>query len=150
MASRKRKILFSGMIASDPGQGGATWAVLQYLLGFQRLGHEIWFVEPVKPDKLRPPGCALGESANARYFQKTVAEFGLEHRASLLLAGTQQTIGLPYDELRRIAKAADVLINVSGMLADDALTAQIPVRVFLDLDPAFVQVWHANYGIDMG
>jgi hypothetical protein len=36
------------------------------------------------------------------------------------------------------------------MLADPHLSARIPVRVFLDLDPGFVQVWCANYGIDMG
>jgi len=36
------------------------------------------------------------------------------------------------------------------MLSDEKLLDPIPVRVFLDLDPAFVQIWHANYGIDMG
>ena len=34
----KRTILVSGMMAGDPHHGGATWAVLQYLLGFRRLG----------------------------------------------------------------------------------------------------------------
>jgi len=41
-----------------------------------------------------------------------------------------------------------VLINISGMLTDPDLIANIPARVYLDLDPAFVQVWHAQ-GIDM-
>ena len=38
------------MIAADPYQGGATWAVLQYLLGLRRLGHRVCFVEPMKPN----------------------------------------------------------------------------------------------------
>ena len=33
------------MVAAAPHQGGATWAVLQYLLGFKRLGHDVYFVE---------------------------------------------------------------------------------------------------------
>ena len=47
-------ILMSGMMAADPHQGGATWAVLQYLLGFQALGHEVYFVEPVQDTALQP------------------------------------------------------------------------------------------------
>jgi hypothetical protein len=55
---------------------------------------------------------------------------------------------LPYDRLAAVARRADVLVNVSGMLADDQLTAAIPIRVYLDLDPAFIQLWHTQ-GIDM-
>jgi hypothetical protein len=78
-----------------------------------------------------------------------VTDFDLGHRASLLLEGTRQTIGLPYDELLRAARRADVLINISGMLVDEDLIRLIPVRVYLDLDPAFIQLWHSVQGIDM-
>ena len=56
------------MIAGDPRLGGATWAVLQYLLGFRRLGDDVLLVEPIKPASLRPAGAKLAESANAEYF----------------------------------------------------------------------------------
>ena len=36
------------------------------------------------------------------------------------------------------------------MLADPALTEPIPVRVYLDLDPGFNQLWCAAEGIDVG
>src|SRR5262245_23111118 len=100
MKRTQRRILLSGMIAGEPGQGGATWAVLQYLLGFARLGHEVYFVEPVQ--SVQPPGSPLGTSANARYFQRVVAEFGLEQRAALLLTGSRQTTGLAYEKLIEI------------------------------------------------
>lgn len=145
----KLTILFSGMIAAVPNQGGATWAVLQYLLGLKRLGHDVYFVEQIAPVALSPVAASLDRSANAAYFRQVMADYGLAPSAALLLAGTQQTVGLPYDQLRQIASHADVLINISGMLADEALTQGIPVRVYLDLDPAFNQLWHAAYGIDM-
>jgi hypothetical protein len=47
------------------------------------------------------------------------------------------------------ARRADLLINISGMLRDPAIVDPIPRRVFLDLDPAFNQMWQAQ-GIDMG
>src|SRR5678810_211711 len=97
MADRKLSILFSGMVAGDPGQGGATWAVLQYVLGLRRLGHEVCLVEPVQREKLRPGGTALGDSTSAAYFGAVAGEFGLGTSSALLLAGTQETVGLPYD-----------------------------------------------------
>ena len=137
------------MIAAVPHQGGATWAVLQYLLGFKRLGHDVYFVEPIEQAAVRPSGAPLASSANAAYFGEIIAEFGLERSAALLLKDTQQTIGLPYEQLRQVARRADVLVNISGMLTDKTLLRDIPLRVYLDLDPAFVQLWHAAQGIDM-
>jgi hypothetical protein len=149
MPNAKLTILLSGMMAADPNQGGATWAVLQYLLGFRRLGHDILFVEPVRETALRPTGAPLAASINATYFRQVVEEFGLEQTAALLLAGTRQTVGLPHEQLLRGAARADVLVNLSGLLADEELTARIPVRVYLDLDPAFTQLWHEVQGIPM-
>ena len=149
MAGARLTILLSGMIAAVPHQGGATWAVLQYLLGLKRLGHDVYFVEPVEEAVLRPFGAPLHRSINAAYFRQVMADFGLEGTSALLLAGTQQTVGLPYDRVHEIARRADVLVNISGLLADEALTENIPLRVYLDLDPAFTQLWQAVQGIDM-
>jgi hypothetical protein len=129
--------------------GGMVWSNLQYLLGLARLGHDVWFVEQVPPRAIRPEGTPLTASVNARYFRALVRAFGLEGRAALLEGGSRTTEGVPYDVLREAARRADVLLNVSGMLSDDALIAEIPARVYLDLDPAFNQLWHAVSGIDM-
>jgi hypothetical protein len=145
----KLTILFSGMIAADPWQGGATWAVLQYLLGFRRLGHEVLFVEPMARSSLRPAGISLEQSDNAAYFRSVMSDFGLAEHTALLLADTHETIGINYEDLIARAASADVLVNVSGMLTDPAITNRIPTRIYLDLDPAFVQLWHAVQKIDM-
>lgn len=131
------RILVSGMIAGDPHQGGATWAVLQYVLGLRRLGHDVTLVEPV----------ARPSAVTRRYFADVTREFALEDRAALLVA-PGQTVGLPYPRLRELARSADAVLNVSGLLEDEELLSRIPVRVYLDLDPAFNQLWHAG-GVDM-
>src|SRR5918998_6653341 len=99
MTATKLTILLSGMIAGVPHQGGATWAVLQYLLGLKRLGHDVYFVEPVEEAALLPTSAPLARSTNAAYFRRVMADFGLKQTSALLLAGTQETIGLPYDRL---------------------------------------------------
>jgi hypothetical protein len=133
------RVLFSGMVAGDPEQGGASWSILQYLLGFRALGHEVRLVEPV--DRLEP--------GVVSYFERLVRDFDLEGEAALLVRGSRETCGAPYKELARWAGEADLLVNVSGMLRDEELVGPAPLRVFLDLDPAFNQIWHAE-GIEMG
>lgn len=145
----KLTILVSGMIAGVPRQGGATWAVLQYLLGFRRLGHDVYFVEPVAESALRPERAPLARSTSAAYFRRVTNDFGLAESSALLLAGTRETTGLPYEQLRGVAERADVLINIAGMLEDPSLVSGARARVYLDLDPAFTQLWHAAENIDM-
>ncbi len=137
------------MIAAHPDQSGATWAVLQYLLGFVRLGHRVTFVEGIPVETLNPRGVPLDRTLNAGYFSGVMKAFGFDSTSSLMVAGTRQTVGLSYEQLRRLARSADVLINISGMLVDEELTGGIPRRVYLDLDPAFNQLWHSSQACDM-
>jgi hypothetical protein len=123
--------------------------VLQYLLGFRRLGYDVHFVEPVPAKSLRPAGVSLGESENARDFRRVVEQFDLTGRAGLFVPGAFQTVGMAYDDMMAAGARADVLLNVSGMLGDVLITRLIRRRVYLDLDPAFLQLWHATQGVDM-
>jgi hypothetical protein len=147
--NKKATIVVSGMIAADPGQGGAAWAVLQYVLGLGLLGHEVYLIEPIQPGAIRPAGSPLASSSNADYFRRVMSEFSLWDRSALLLAGSRETFGMPYEKALQIARRSDMLINISGMLADETMMSSIPIRVYLDLDPAFNQLWNAVHGIDM-
>src|SRR5215204_4022645 len=148
MAHRLRTFV-SGMIAGDPGQGGAAWAVLQYVLGLRSLGHDVFLVEPIAASSIQPAGAPLAASINASYFNDIVTRFELRDRAALLRQDTRETIGLLYDKLVETAVSADLLINVSGMLTDPRLFGAIERRVYLDLDPGFNQLWHAVEGVDV-
>src|SRR5581483_2722366 len=116
---RAVRILVAGMVAGDPHQGGATWAVLQYVLGLEQLGHEVWLVDPAEPT----------EEVKA-YF-------------AALELGPRATLG------RYEGPVPDVLLNISGMLRDERVLERTPIRVYLDLDPVFNQLWYAQ-GVDVG
>lgn len=129
------------MIAATPGQGGAAWAILQYLLGLRRLGCEVHFAEPVR-------GGAVSD-ASASYCRRLMRDFGFDGRWALV-PERGDPVGMTRSELREVAGDAELLLNVSGMLTDVDVLERVPVRAFLDLDPAFVQLWHAAEGVDMG
>jgi hypothetical protein len=142
-AGERLKIVLSGMVAADPHQGGASWAVLQYFEGLRRLGHDVLLVEPVGG---RHDTELLGSGSEVvAYFES----LRLSEGSAALLAPWGETAGLPYEAIAAFAADADLLINVSGMLRDERLLESIPVRAFLDLDPGFNQVWQAS-GEDMG
>jgi hypothetical protein len=149
-AQRGLRILVSGMIATVPYQGGATWAVLQYVLGLRRLGHDVCFVESIAPELIRPGGARLADSEQGRYFAAVSAQFDLGGRAALIESRGADTVGMSGEEVQRFADHADMVFNLSGVLRDERLLAPVPLRVFVDLDPAFTQMWHAGEGIDFG
>jgi hypothetical protein len=124
------RVLVSGMVAGEPGQGGAAWAVLQYVLGLRRLGHEVVLVEPV----------ASVQPQSVDYLRAVSERFGLEQAA--LVAADGESAPLDREQLRELAAGADLLLDVSGMLTDPELLEAVPVRAYLDLDPFFNQVWH--------
>jgi hypothetical protein len=146
--AERLRILVSGRIAATPHQGGATWAVLQYLLGLRELGHDVWFVEAIPAAQLRPAGAELACSLNAAYAARVLSGLGFAGRWALFREGTTHAVGLSYRSVA--ATRFDVHVNVSGCVRDDALTDPIPVRIYLDLDPAFTQVWHGIDGHDLG
>lgn len=138
MSARPLRIVVAGMVAADAGQGGAIWAVLQYVLGLARLGHDVVLVEEVDAARFAAAAPRLAAVARA---------FGLEGRAALVERGTGRAAGLSRAELER---GADVVLNLSGTLTDAAILDRADVRAFVDLDPAFTQLWHAAEGVDMG
>jgi len=111
------------MVARNPNQGGATWAVLQYVLGLRRLGHKVLLAEPID----NPSWDSI------TYFDNVCSAFGVDGQ-----------IVSPKDELAGF----DAVLNISGMLPPTTI-APIPTRIYMDLDPAFNQLWQAD-GIDRG
>jgi hypothetical protein len=134
-------VIVSGMIAATPWQGGATWAVLQYLIGLRRLGCDVHFLEPVN-------GAAPKADA-VEYVRAVMDRFGLEGRWALIPSDGHEPLGLARREVRDAARRADMLISVAGMLTDPDVTEVVPVRAYLDLDPAFTQLWNDAEGVDM-
>jgi hypothetical protein len=124
------RVLLSGMLVRTPHQGGATWAVLQWVLGLRALGHDVTVVEQLPA----PP------TAEQRAYAAVVErQTGV---APELFSGES-------GELARRTGPVDLLVNLSGALRDEALVGLAPTRLYVDLDPGFTQVWHAMGG-DVG
>ena len=144
-----RRVIIGVGIASYPlHAAGNTWAFLQWVLGFREAGWDVWMVEEVSRAKCidaHGQKCAPALSANLAHWNSVVSEFGLKDRATLLFDGEAKDIS----ELQRFARDAEFFYNISGHFKRRELLDIVPERIYVDLDPAFTQIWAEIYQSDM-
>lgn len=137
-------VVVAGSLAQRPGIGGHAWVFLQYLLGFRRLGYDVLFADQLDPalavDAAGRP-CPVEASVNARYLASVMADAGLDDSWTLLTGA--DGLGVPRREVIARTRGSALLLNVMGYLRDDDVLAAAPLRVFLDIDPGFGQMWRA-------
>jgi hypothetical protein len=136
-------VVIACSLAQRPHHGGHAWALLQYVLGFRQLGWEVLLLDRLEPemhcDELGRPA-PPDRSVNVRYFRDLTASFGVAGNSALLLDGGR-TVGLSRSEILRRTRSAAFLLDVMGFLGDDEILAAAPLRVYLDIDPGFPQLW---------
>ena len=136
------RILVTGLIGQY-AFGGVTWDYLQYVLGFQKLGHEVWYLEDTAtwaydPIKQEPSADC---SYNVNYLSRIMREFGLGDHWIYRNEADGSYHGVSDVQLaEKIIKESDVLANVSGACWLREVTASIPHKLFLDGDPMFTHI----------
>jgi hypothetical protein len=117
---------------------------LQYLLGFRRLGWDVLFVDRLEPemcvDRDGNPA-SFESSANLRYTAEIMERFGLSGDWALLYDRGRELAGCARRELVERARRSALLLNVMGFLDDEEILGAGPLRIFLDIDPGFPQMW---------
>lgn len=127
--------VLAGAIANKPGNGGEAWVRLNWLLGLRRLGWEVLFVEVV-PGRPHPAAVA--------HLERAMTDHGLGADWALLDDRGASVAGRPREDVEALAGEAEVLFNHSGHLGPGALRDSPRLRVYVDLDPAYTQVWAAD------
>lgn len=130
-------VVVSGAVARRIDCGGHVWALLQWALGFRKLGWSVVFLDRLDP----APG--LRESREVECFLDAMRRFGLWESFSLDIGSDERPIGLSRAAVLERVNDADLLVNVMGYLDDPELLARARRRVFVDIDPGFGQMWRA-------
>jgi hypothetical protein len=140
-------VVVGGALANKHLNGGEAWVRLSWVLGLRRLGCRVLFVEQIDPaacvDERGGPAPFAG-SANRRYFDEVVEQFGLTGSATLVLGEGEATSGRAWEDLLEDVSEADLLVNISGNLHAPELLRRIRRKAYVDLDPGFTQFWEAT------
>lgn len=136
MKSRPR-IIITGMVGLIP-IGGVAWDYLQYVIGFDRLGCEIYYHEDTKSWPYHPIEKTF--TSNGRYSAQFLADFFERYAPKLrerwhYFHLRETSYGMSRAAFERVARTADLFLNVSGASMFPEQFAPDCVKIFLDTDP---------------
>jgi GT2 family glycosyltransferase len=139
---RRPKIVLLGMMTPMP-VAGVVWQNLHYMLGFERLGFEAYYVET----HARTPAMLMSNpnddsaALGAEFIAAVMRRFGLADRwAYRALHDDGRCFGMSEIQLERLYTDAEVLINLHGAtqpLPELAATGRL---VYLETDPVQLQL----------
>jgi hypothetical protein len=127
--------------------GGLAWHHLQFVLGLARLGHEVCFLEdsndydwscydPIRQVTDRDPTYGL------KFAGELFGRVGLGDHWVYYDAHTSRWLGPCADRAMALCGDADLLLNLGNSNPLRPWTEQIPIRVLVDTDPVFTQLYH--------
>lgn len=136
------RIIVGSYLVRFPLGGYLSWA-LQWIVGFQRLGHEVYFVEksgwanscydPVRDEMT--DDCAYGTATLVAHLEP----FGLEHSWCYVDASGHYH-GLSREAIERVFATADLFVDMGthGAWLDEA--GATGVSILVDGDPGYTQM----------
>lgn len=141
------RVVVLGMVVRMPF-GGLTWHYLQYLVGLERLGHDVYYVEDscfFESDEegfcWNPSGRDHGDpSLGLRYTGDVFDRAGFGDRWAYYDGISRRWHGPCADRIEAICASADVVINVSAINPLRPWLREAPARLYVDTDPLFNQI----------
>ena len=138
----KPKLVFLGMMSRFP-VAGAVWGTIHYLIGFQRLGFDVYYVEShgCTPRDFVRDGDDEGWTGAAAFIDRVLRRFDLGHRwAYDPLADNDVHFGMSRSEVARLYAEAALIINYHGgtvPLPEHYATGRL---IYLETDPVELQI----------
>jgi hypothetical protein len=140
---KRKKIIVLGFMGGMP-IAGVIWQHIHYIVGLQRLGHEVYYVE----DTLNYPydPVAFNISDDHSYATQTLGRLAEEHGFQGRWAycarfkDPMESVGMSLDQIRALYREADCALNICGShdMNDDLRT--IRHLIYVESDPGVEQI----------
>jgi len=121
---------------------GVVWQTLHYLLGFERLGYDAYYVEThgLNPSMLMTRKTDDGAARAAAFIATIMRRFDLGDRWALhALHDDGRCFGMSEVDLRRLYGSAEMLLDLHGGTEPFAGLAATDRLVYLETDPVQLQ-----------
>ncbi|HEY5036664.1 MAG TPA: hypothetical protein VII74_05985, partial [Chthoniobacterales bacterium] len=140
---KRKKIVVMGFMGSMP-IAGVIWQHIHYVVGLQRLGHEVYYVEDSARLPYNPQIFEVNYDFDyaAQILGQLASEFGFEGRWGFCARYLPDlpTAGLSLTRIRKLYREADAILNVCGTqeFNDDLLQSE---RIlYVESDPGVEQI----------
>jgi hypothetical protein len=140
---KRKRIVVMGFMGSMP-IAGVIWQHIHYIVGLQRLGHDVFFIEDSARLPYNPETFEVTDEFDyaAKVLARLGRDFDFKNRwayCARYLPGNP-TAGLPLKKIRQLYREADAILNVCGTqeFNDDLLVSD---RIlYLESDPGVEQI----------
>jgi hypothetical protein len=140
--AHKKKIVLLGMMSKIP-VAGAVWGTMQYLVGFQRLGYDVYYVEAHArtPSMLMERDDDDSSALAAAFIDRVMRRLDLGDKwAFHALHDDGRCYGMTEAQLKELYRSAALLINFHGStvpLPEHYATGRL---VYLETDPVELEI----------
>src|SRR4051812_20155885 len=140
---RRKRIVVMGFMGGMP-IAGVIWQHVHYLVGLQRLGHDVYYIEDSARIPYNPQTFEQTEEFDyaGKILDQLSREFDFRDRWAFCAryAKDNPTVGLSLTKIRRLYREADAILNVCGTqeFNDDLLKSD---RIlYVESDPGVEQI----------
>ena len=146
MPAHKRDLLLVLGITGQYPMAGVAWQAINYLIGFQDLGWDVYYVEDsgAPPYDPRVGGVSGTCDYAVQYIADVMQKVGLSDRWVYLDMMRNETHGLSAARLQELYRDATAIVNVCGATAPRAEHKQGARLIYVETDPVYEQFRIAN------
>lgn len=123
---------------------GVIWQHVHYIVGLQRLGHEVYYIEDSARYAYNPATYELNEdySYAAEILAKLAAQFDFEGRWAYCARylPDHPTVGMPMSRIKELYKEADAILNVCGTQEFNEDLLKSERILYVESDPGVEQI----------
>jgi hypothetical protein len=140
---KRKRIVVMGFMGSMP-IAGVIWQHIHYMVGLQRLGHDVYYIEDSARLPYNPETFEVSEDFGyaAKILSQLAAEFDFKDRWAYCARYLQKslTAGISIKKIRQLYREADAILNICGaqefnhdLLASDRI-------LYVESDPGVEQI----------
>src|SRR5438067_7968443 len=140
---KKKKVVVMGFMGSMP-IAGVIWQHVHYIVGLQRLGHDVYYIEDSARLPYNPETFEVNDEFDyaAKVLDRLASEFNFKNRWAFCARYLKKnpTTGMPLKSIRQLYRDADAILNICGTqeFNDDLLKSDR--IIYVESDPGVEQI----------
>jgi len=140
---KRKRVVVMGFMGSMP-IAGVIWQHVHYVVGLQRLGHDVYYIEDSARLPYNPETFEVNNEFDyaAKVLNRLAGEFDFKNRWAFCARYLRKnpTAGLPFKKIRQLYRDADAILNICGTqeFNDDLLKSDR--IIYVESDPGVEQI----------
>jgi hypothetical protein len=139
--TRRQRVVVLGIMSRMP-VGGLVWVTIQYLIGFARLGYEVYYVEAhgSTPRMFIEHKNDDGWFKAADFVAAVMRRIDMPDRWAYHVLHDGRCFGMSRERLRDLYRSSDFIVNLHGSTRPSAEHLAGGQLIYVDTDPVELQV----------